>query len=287
MKEKILPYIRIFAGTFIFSLAVSLFADPGGIVAGGITGIAIILKELIGIPLYISNIIFNIPLFLISIKQRGMKFIKKSLFAVISLSVLLSVTKYLPAPYGVENDILMAALMSGTLTGIGLGLILRETATSGGTDMLAAIIKFKKPQFPISALILVLDAVIILAGISVFGFRKGVYAILSLTVATIILDRISEGIHFAKAAFIFSDKYEELSEKIFKKLGRGNTAIYAKGMYTQTDKKILYVVIDIKETVPLQNIVRETDPTAFMTITDIRKVLGEGFVTFDKLDDIF
>lgn len=288
LDKHIKDYIHIIIGTTIFSLAISWFADPIGLVAGGVSGIAIIIKDISmdKIPLYATNIVINIPLFIICVKQRGYKFIKKSFFAVLWLSFMLAVNKYIPNPLYVKNDILLSALLLGAFSGVGLGFVLRASATSGGTDMLAAIIKYKKPHFPISTLILLIDGIIIALGMFIFGVHKGLYAILSLIVATKILDSILEGVHFAKAAYILSDRYEEISDKIFKILKRGNTLINAKGMFTKNDKNMLYVIVEPKEIIILQNIVKEIDPQAFMTITDVRRVLGEGFTDFKEIENV-
>lgn len=287
MTKKTKDYLYIISGTTIFSLSVSWFADPIGLVTGGVTGIAIIVRTLSlnKIPLFATNLILNIPLFIICIKQRGFTFIKKSLIGVLWLSLMLAINKYIKNPFPVSDDILLSALLSGTFSGIGLGFILKASATSGGTDMLAAIIKYKKPHFPISTLILIIDTVIIIAGISIFGVKTGLYAVLSLVVATTILDRILDGIHYAKAVYILSDNYKEISEEIFKVLKRGNTGIEAKGMYTDTSRKMLYVVLEPKEIVILQNIVKEKDDKAFMTITDVRRVVGEGFLNFSEIEN--
>jgi len=287
MNKLLRDYLNIITGTTLFSLGITWFADPIGLVAGGVTGIAIVVKNLSmdKVPLFATNLILNIPLFIICIKQRGFGFIKKSLFGVSWLSFILALNKYIPNPLNVKDDILLSSLLLGVFAGVGLGFILRASATSGGTDMLAAIIKFKKPHFPISTLILIIDGIIIASGMFIFGVYTGLYAILSLFVTTKILDGILEGIHFAKAAYILSDKYEDISDEIFKTLKRGNTAIQAKGMFTKKDKKILYVIVEPKEIIILQNIVKNIDPSAFMTITDVRRVVGEGFTDFKEIEN--
>ena len=287
MKKYIKDYLFIILGTTLFSFAITWFADPIGLVAGGVTGIAIIIKTITygKIPLFLTNIVLNIPLFIVCIKQRGFIFIKKSAFGVLWLTLMLAVNKYIKSPFPVSDDILLSSLLLGVFSGIGLGFILRASATSGGTDMFAAIIKYKKPHFPISSLILIIDTAIIVAGISIFGIKNGLYAVLSLVVTTSIIDRILDGVHYSKAAYILSDNYEEISEEIFRVLKRGNTGIEAKGMYTQKSKKMLYVVVEPKEIVILQNIVKEKDKNAFMTITDVRRVVGEGFLDFNEIEN--
>ena len=134
-------------------------------------------------------------------------------------------------------------------------------------------------------MILILDVATIIIGMFIFGAYKGLYATLSLYITTKIIDSILEGSHFAKAAYVFSEKYEEISSEIFNKLDRGNTAIEATGMYTKNPRKILYVVVDPKEIVTLTDIVKRLDPDAFITITDVRRALGEGFsgIEFNSL----
>ncbi len=279
MKKSLKDYIYIILGTTIFSLGISWFYEPSGLVSGGVTGAGIIIKHITGgiIPLYLSNLLFNIPLFLISLKQRGFSFVKKSLLSVVWLSLMLFINKYIINPFNTSEDLFLSSLLSGVFAGIGIGYILRASASSGGTDMLAAIIKYKKPHFPIATLILILDIAIIIIGMFIFGAYKGLYAALSLYITTKIIDRILEGVHFAKAAYIFSDKYNEISTEIFKNLNRGNTAIEATGMYTKSPRKILYVVVEPKEIITLTSIVRRLDSNAFITITDVRRALGEGF----------
>ena len=285
MKKTIYEYSEIILGTILFSISVIWFADPMGLVTGGISGLSIIVKEFTAIPLFITNLVLNIPLFLISVIQRGFKFVFKSFLSVIITTVLLEVLTFIKNPLDVSGDILLTALMAGAFSGTGLGLIFRSGATSGGTDMLASIFKYIKPHFDISRLLLIIDGIIIILGMTVFGVTKGLYAIIAVVVATMIINIILDGVHFARGVFIISEKYEEISKAIFDILERGNTGIDAKGMYTGNDKKILFVVVNPKETVILQNIVKRIDTEAFMVIYDVRQTLGEGFYDFKELEN--
>lgn len=286
MKEKYKDYFDIILGSTLFSLSVTWFADPAGLVIGGVSGIGIIIKSLSNdlIPIFVTNLVLNIPLFLISIKQRGFKFIYKSLISVLWMTITLELSTLIKNPLDVSNDFFLTALMAGVFAGIGLGLILRATATSGGTDMIASIVKFAKPHLDISNLLLVIDAIIILLGMSVFGVSHGIYAVLSVYISTKIINIFLDGAHFQRGAFILSDKYNEISEEIIKKLDRGNTGINVKGMYSKKDKKMLFVIVDPKESILLQNIVKTIDKKAFMVIFDVRRALGEGFYNFEDLD---
>ncbi len=286
MKEKYKDYFDIILGSTLFSLSVTWFADPLGLVIGGISGIGIIIKSLSGglIPIFVTNLVLNIPLFLISIKQRGFKFIYKSLISVLWMTFILELSTFIKNPLDVSGDIFLTSLMAGIFAGVGLGLVLRAFATSGGTDMLASIVKYIKPHLDISKLLLIIDAVIILLGMSVFGVTHGIYAVLSVYISTKIINIFLDGAHFARGAFILSEKYKEISKEIIEKLDRGNTGINVKGMYSKEDKKMIFVVVEPKESILLQNIVKDIDKKAFMVIFDVRRALGEGFYNFEDLD---
>lgn len=284
--KSLVKYIDLLLGSTIFSLSVVWFADPKGLVIGGISGVAIMARWVSGgrIPLFVTNLLLNIPIFLISAKQRGFKFILNSLISVLWMSFILEAGKYIKNPLDVSEDILLTSLMAGTFAGVGLGLILRSGATSGGTDMLASIFKFKFPNLDISKLLLIIDGIIIILGFSVFGVTKGIYAIISVVIATLIINLFLDGAHFARSVFILSDKYNEISKEIIESLKRGNTGINVQGMYSGEEKKMLFVVVEPKEIISLQNIVRNIDKKAFMVISDVRQALGEGFFDFNELD---
>lgn len=286
MKQSIRsnPYITIIIGTAIVSFGINWFLAPFGIVTGGISGIGIILQALSGrfigfeIPLWLTNIIFNIPLFILSIKQRGFSFAKKSVLAVASLSVWLGIVEGIPNPFLVGNDLLVSGLFGGALSGIGIGLVLRSSASTGGTDMLASIIRFKHPRFPIAKLMLTIDGIILLSGLFVFGADKAVYAIIAVIVSTRMVNTVLDGLRYAKAAFIISSKSDVICTDIMEKLNRGVTALNAKGMYTKSAKDMLFVIVSRKEITKLRTLIYEVDPQAFVAITDIREVLGQGFI---------
>lgn len=283
IEIHIKDWIQIIIGVSILSLGITWFLAPLGLVAGGVSGISIIVEEVsrrfigYGIPLYITNILCNVPLFIIAIKQRGFRFAQRSLFAVMWVSIALWYCTYIPNYFNAENDLLLGAIFGGAFFGIGIGMVLRVSTSTGGTDMLASIIKFKYPSFPIVNLIRAIDGVIILGGIFVFGPHKGMYAIISMVVSSYMINTLLSGMHFAKAAFIFSEKHKEISEAVISKLGRGNSAIKTTGMYTGQEKVMLFVVVYPQQVGMLRNIVKEIDPDAFLTITNATEVLGEGF----------
>ncbi|WP_027400342.1 YitT family protein [Anaerovorax odorimutans] len=275
--------MQILIGVTMLALGLIWFLEPLGMVIGGLTGLAIVIKEVTGyffghgVPLYATNIIFNIPLFIIIIKQRGFAFAQRSLIAVIWLSVALWYCQYIPNLFEIGDDLILGAVFGGAFMGSGIGIVLRISATTGGSDTLATILKFKFPSYPIATLIRIIDGIIILSGFFVFGAHKGMYAIIAMIISSYMINFWLSGMHFAKAAFIISNKSQELSEAIIKELGRGVTGIKAKGMYTMNDREMLFVVVMPKQIANLRKVVYKVDKEAFLTIADVKEVLGYGF----------
>jgi len=279
-KSNIWSYVLIFFGTLLMAISLNVFFEPNNIVIGGATGIGVIIKHLTsgffegGISLGVSNIIINVPLFIIAIKVFGLKFVGRSVIATFILSFNLEATSWLPAFYG---DFVIISVAGGVLSGIGLALILRARATTGGSDLAASLIQNKFRHYTVAGIMLVVDIVIIFCGYFVFGVSATMYAVISVFITSKIIDAILEGLSFAKAAFIISDKSEEIYTLIFNELDRGATSIYAKGMFTKKDKNVLLCVVSHKEVFKLKEIVKRVDNNAFIMLADVREVLGEGF----------
>ncbi|MBA4697930.1 MAG: YitT family protein [Ruminococcus sp.] len=275
-----MKYVYIVVGTGIVSFAIKCIYEPNSLVVGGFSGLAIIIKSLTegiipgGVPLWFTNIALNLPVFLAALKVKGKNFIGKTLFSTIMVSFWLGV---IPSVSFIENNILLAAIFGGALQGVGMGLVFLTKATTGGTDMVGAIIQNYLRQFSVAKIMMVIDAVIVIAGGYVFGIERALYAIITIVVVNRIADAIIEGIKFAKAAYIITDKYEEVSDAIMHKVDRGLTGIYAKGMYTGTDRYLLFCVVTKKELVHLKELVGKIDENAFIIVSDAREVMGEGF----------
>ncbi len=274
----------ITVGSCLLAIGVTWLSEPNGLVAGGVTGLAIVIKELTGdlfeggVPLWVTNVVLNIPLFVISICQRGFRFAEKSLLAVILNSIAFAILGYVPNPFLEMNDVFLGCIFAGVFAGAGMGMVLRAGATTGGTDMLAAILKKRFLHLPVANIMLFLDALIICVGAFVFGIYKAMYAIILVVICSYMINTLLEGMHFAKVVFIISDKTEEISKAVFRDLNRGNTGIKARGMFTGQDREILFVVVARKQIGTLRTVVREIDKNAFVTIADAKEVLGQGFI---------
>ena len=179
-----------------------------------------------------------------------------------------------------QGDYILAAVFGGVICGIGMGLILLAKATTGGTDMVATIIQHYVRHYSIVQILQILDAMVVLCGLYVFGLRAALYAIVAIFITTKVSDTLMEGFKFSKAAFIITDRYELVAKRILQELDRGVTGLLAKGMYSGADKCVLYCVVSQKEIVQVKEIVAETDPEAFVIVSDAREVLGEGFLEY-------
>lgn len=284
-RSKVFDYILLIVGTGLLAASIQCVFDPIGLVTGGFTGIAIIVKALTenlipgGVPLWLTNLALNVPVFAIAYKVKGKRFIGRTLVG----TFLLSAWLYVIPPLDVtQGDYILAAVFGGVLSGAGMGLILLAKATTGGTDMVATLIQHYVRHYSIVQILQILDALVVLAGFYAFGIRAALYAIVAIFITTKVSDALMEGFKFSKAAFIISDKYELVAKHILEDLDRGVTGLKAKGMYSGDDKCMLYCVVSQKEIVQVKEIVAEVDPNAFVIVSDAREVLGEGFLEYSK-----
>lgn len=278
-------YLMIAVGTGCMALAIQWFLDPAGLVTGGFTGIAIIVRQMSlgvtagGIPLWLTNLILNIPMFLIGWKMKGRKFVGRTAAA----TVLLSVWLYIIVPVNMaQDDPLLAAVFGGVIMGIGIGLILLAKATTGGTDMAAALIQSKLRHYSVVQIMQVIDGLIVLTGLYAFGLKAGLYAVIAIYITSKVSDALMEGMKYSKAAFIITDRHEEMAQALMEKLNRGITGISAMGMYSGNEKRMLYCVVSKKEIVELKEIAVGIDSRAFVIVSDAREVLGEGFIEYHE-----
>lgn len=282
---KIYDYIMITLGTAILAFGIKCFYDPVGLVTGGFSGLAIVVKSLStllfegGIPLWFTNLALNVPVFILAYFLKGKGFIGKTFLGTVMLSVWLFL---IPAWDLAENDLMISALFGGVCAGVGIGLVIRVGATTGGTDMVAALVQLKMRHHSIVQILQVIDGLVVLTGLFVFGMRPTLYAMIGIVVQTKVSDLIVEGFNYSKAAYIITNEHEVVAQRIMKELERGLTGLNAKGMYTGEDKCVLYCIVSQKEIVQLKDIVNEVDPHAFVIVSDVREVLGEGFQEYKK-----
>ena len=271
------------AGTGLLAFAIQCIFDPVGMVVGGFTGVSILVKEITsavipdGIPLWLTNLALNIPVFLFALRMKGKRFVAKTATATLFLSVWLYLLPHWDMTTG---DYLLSAIYGGVVGGAGIGLVLLAKATTGGTDMVASLIQSRLRQYSVVQIMVVLDGIIVLAGVVVFGLKAALYAVVAIYITSKVSDGLLEGLGYSKAVFLISAHAKELADVLMHELNRGVTGIQATGMYSGEEKNMLYCVVSKKEIVELKDIVKRIDKDAFVIVTDAREVLGEGFLEY-------
>jgi uncharacterized membrane-anchored protein YitT (DUF2179 family) len=285
-KQTALEYVYIMVGTFLLSYAVIAFWAPMDMVTGGLSGVAIIIEYYsitlldFRIPIWLSNLVLNIPLFALGYRLIPRVYFWRSLFAYLFMVFALWVCEFLPAP---PVDILLAAVFGGVVAGVGVGFVFRGMATTGGTTLASKIVQSNfLRHFSLPAILFGIDAVIILGGFFVFGAQTTLYAIIAVFVGMKVTDAIIEGLHFSKAAFIISQESGKIAELILRDLSRGATSVPSTGMFTKQEQPMLICVVSAKEIIKLKQIVYGHDKRAFVFVADVREVLGEGFRQGDE-----
>ncbi|NLB91392.1 MAG: YitT family protein [Clostridiales bacterium] len=278
-KQMVLSYIYIIVGSAIASIAYPVFLVENSIVPGGVTGIAIIINYLFSqFSVGSVSLVLNIPLFIVGYRSMGKVFAFRSLVATVIFSILIDV--FTPVFPLLTNDLLLSAIFGGALLGIGLGLILKGGATTGGSDMIAKMIHSRFSFISIGMFLLAVDFfVATAAGIFVDG-KMALYALICIYVTSKSIDLVLEGLNASKSCYIITQKHEEVSSRIMNELERGVTHIHATGAYTGESRPIILCVASIEEVPKIKNIVSQEDENAFMFINDTKEALGEGFKEF-------
>ena len=281
LKEKILIkrfILEIFGtilGAFVIAIAVSLFLLPNKLSSGGVAGIATITYYLFNMPMGISMLIINIPLFFMSILKIGKTFFVKSIIGTITLSVFIDILDKLSP---LTEDKFLACIYGGILMGVGTAILLKVNSSTGGTDLFSYIAKIYKPTIKVGEIIFLID--ILIVAFNMIFLREieiGLYSAIAIYLMGKIIDILFEGIYFTKLIYIISDKAEEIAKEIAKEIGRGTTGIYGKGMYTNSDKLILMCAVTRKDIAKAIQIIRKIDKRSFVIITNSREVIGLGF----------
>ncbi len=277
-KSLITDYVVLFLGCFLTALAIALFLVPNRIVAGGVSGLAIVVYELVGWPVGIQMLGYNMGLFALGFWILGARFGIKSIVSSVTLSLLVDFFSYifpLSAP-DLSKDPLLAPIYGGVIAGIGMGLVFWKGASTGGTDIIAMIIK-RFSSISTGFGLLIVDSSITFIAMIVFGPIIVLYGIIAIFVTTKVIDGVLEGIENTRSVWIISDQWEEIKEEVFQKLERGATIVPGMGAYTRKDRPVLWIVIRRREISLLRGITLKHDPNAFMIVQQNTEVFGEGF----------
>ncbi|MER2171769.1 MAG: YitT family protein [Psychrobacillus psychrodurans] len=266
-------YVYVIVGAAIIALAFNVFLLPNQIASGGVSGISTILKGVFGWEPGLVQYAFNIPLFISGLIFLGAKFGIKSLVGTLVLPAVVLVSANWE-PWTMNP--LLGALFGGITVGLGLGLVFRGGASTGGTDLAAQIIT-KYTGFSLGTSVLLLDGLIVLSAAVVFDIEKALYALIALFVTTKTIDLVQLGFSQSKMIYIITNKQDEIRDAIYTEIDRGVTKLPAYGGYTNIERPILMVVAYQTEFTKLKHVIKTIDPAAFVIVSDAYEVLGEGF----------
>ena len=275
IKKYMFEIFLIAVGAFTMAVGTSLLLLPNKLSSGGFAGIATITYYLFNWSMGTVIVLLNIPFFIMAFIRIGKEFVFKSIIGTVMLSFFIDLLDKIQP---LTNDRLLACIYGGILLGVGTSLILRASASTGGSDMVSYIIKSFKPGLSTSNLIVIFDFIVITLNVICFHQREvGLYSAISIYLMGKVIDIIFEGVDFSKMMFVISDKYIEISDEIGNKISRGTTGIYSKGMYTNKEKTMLMCIASRGEVIKIRQIANRVDPKSFIVISNVREVYGKGF----------
>ncbi|MBQ3869145.1 MAG: YitT family protein [Clostridia bacterium] len=287
-KSKIFPllkkYFYITVGSLVYAASVSLFSDPNELAPGGVSGIAIILNHVFGfLSVGMLILMINIPIMILGMIKFGFRFLISTTYTVVVSSLFMDLmTKYIGAA---THDMFLASVMGGILMAIGIGMIFRAGATTGGTDIIVKLIHSKYRYMKTGNLFFAIDVIIIT--VSGFVFHKvesALYAGVTVLVYMLVINMVLYGGDEARLVYIISPCKDKITERIMKELDSGVTVLKGKGAYTGDDREVLMCVLRMKALPEARDIVREEDKNAFMVVTQATSVFGEGYKSHDTED---
>ena len=272
-KNLVAEYFFVILGAAVVALGFNLFLFPNQVASGGVSGIRTILHGLFGWNAGLVQYAFNIPLFIAGVLILGKSFGFKSLLGTLALPFFVILTEDMEVA---TTEPLLAAIFGGIVVGLGIGLVFKGKASTGGTDLLAQIIT-KYTGLTLGTSVLIIDGVIAVSAAIVFDLEKGLYAIVALFVTTKTIDVIQMGFSQSKMVYIITNKQDEVRDAIYRDVNRGVTKLPAVGGYTGEERPVIMVVVYQTEFTKLKQVVKNVDPSAFVIVSDAYEVLGEGF----------
>lgn len=268
-------------GTALMALSVNCIFEPMELVTGGLTGVGIILNHILEhfglwtVPLWLVSLIGNLPLLIWAYVQRGKKLLGATLLGTMLHTFFLYAIPSFPL---LEDDYLLASAAGGIFMGLGIGLVFAAHASTGGSDLLSLLIAGKDNPNAAPGILMLLDGTVVAASALLLGLNIALYSLFVVVIFSKVSDAVLEGLHFAKAVYIMSDRADEISDALLRQIDRGVTEFHSRGMYTRKEGATVFCVVARREMTKLLAAVREIDPRAFVVIQDVRSVRGEGFI---------
>lgn len=278
MKEKLKSYGLILLGIAVTAMAISLFLVPNKIVNGGSSGLSTVVFYAVGLKPSVTNALINGVLLLVSLFVLGKKFVAKTLVCIVLLSVFMELFSWMPP---VTDNILLATLFGSALFGGGIGIVLSQQSTTGGSDILGRLIQHKFPHWKIGKILLGVDLFIIALSYVTFHDAEAVlYGIMALFISTTIIDLLMRNLNVSKLAFIITDKGQAIAEHLIHTSPRGVTLVDVTGVYTNTPKKMMICALKESEIPEFQRKILEMDPQAFIIYSESQQIVGNGFYIY-------
>ena len=283
-KRTASAYFWITVGSILYGFAFDWFYTPNLIGYGGITGVGQVVNAFIpAIPIGMFVLVINIPLFILGWKFIGGHLLITSLYSMVLSSV--AVDAFALIIDFQPMDQMLAAVCGGALIGLSLGIIFAKGATTGGTDLIARLVKLKLPWISMGNMLLVIDtAVVVLVALAFGNLTTALYGFIAQVVCAYVTDMVLYGLDTAKVAYIISEKAHEISDSIVGQMDRGVTVLPGKGAYSGENKLVLMCAFKQRQIVALKRVVKEIDPSAFLIVCEAHEVLGEGFREYKQND---
>ena len=282
MRKNILNEVKnlilIAIASLIYAVGISLFLDPNQLAPGGVTGIAVILNRLVNVETGTLYFLLNVPIVILGIWKFGFRFIAKTAYAIVMVSALTN----LLAPVGaLTDDLLIAGAVGGVLTALGIGLIFKAGATTGGTDIIIKILRLKYRHLKTGFLFLCSDIIIVTISAIVFrNVEVAFYALLTVIISGKALDYVLYGGDEAKMLFIMTREPEAIGKRLMEELEVGVTYLHGQGGWTKEEREVVFSAVPNRLGAEVQDIVKQEDPTAFMIVTSANEIYGEGYKDF-------
>jgi len=273
--EKIKRLLLVLLGSLICAVGISLFITPFKLLAGGITGIALIINIIHPVDVGLVVLLFNIPLFILAWKKLNTDFAIYSLVGTISFSLFISLVSHLYIYPGI-TDTLLASIIGGVLNGIGGGIVFRQRASCGGTDIVSILLR-DKVTISIPTLGFVINIFVVALGVVLSNFQIGAYTLISMYVSSQVCNQILSGMQKKKMLIIATDKFEKIAAAINTELKRGATLLYGEGSFTHEFKCMVYCIVSASQLTRTLALIKEADEKAFVTISEVSEVRGNGF----------
>ena len=273
--------LLIVVGSIIFAIGVDIFEVPYGLAAGGVTGLAMVFSAVaetfgVTLPVGLQTIVINALLMSLVVKSGSRGYIARTVAGIIACGFFTdALVPFLPVVGG-EQDLLLCALWGGVVTGLGLGLVFRTGGNTGGTDIVAQVVA-RKTALPVGTSVIIVDGIVIALSATVFSVEQALYAAVAMFICGKVIDAVVDGPRAARAAYIISEEHDAIAHEIMHTLDRGCTKLEARGMWSGTERPVLFCVLSRSEAVWLKQIVAECDPKAIVVISEVHEVFGEGF----------